>query len=68
MDQYNHDTTGVMSVPTAVAETVKGSDTKIQMLEEQVKSLQMLTHKMQRDITRLKDQISELAGAIQKRG
>ena len=68
MDQYNHDTTGVMPVPTAVSETAKVSDTKIQMLEEQVKSLQMITHKMQRDITRLKDQISELAGAIQRRG
>lgn len=68
MDQYNHDTTGVMAVSTPVTETVKVSDTKMQMLEEQVKSLQLLTHKMQRDITRLKDQISDLAGAIQRRG
>ena len=37
-------------------------------MSEQVKSLQLLTHKMQRDITRLKDQISDLAGAVQRRG
>ena len=68
MEQYNHDTKGVMPVPVAATETHKISDTKLQMLEEQVKSLQMLTHKMQRDITRLKDQISDLAGALQRRG
>jgi archaellum component FlaC len=68
MDQYNHDTTGVMAVSAPVTETDKVSNTKIQMLEEQIKSLQMITHKLERDITRLKDQISDLAGAIQRRG
>ena len=63
-DQYNHDTSDILVVDPTKAKEVRTHDSKIVSLEEQISTLANESQRLRRDITRLKDQISDLAGVV----
>ena len=67
-EQYNHDTSGIMQVPVAKGITITPEQQKIKMLEDQLSEQHHELTRLRRDIARLKDQLTEVANYVNRRG
>jgi ribosomal protein L29 len=65
-NQYDHDTAGVLKPQTLPA--IKSDEAKIRMLEEQLAEQHHELVRLRRDIARLKDNLTEVANFVNKRG
>lgn len=68
MEQYNHDTTGMM--PTTKVESKPRSDAehKVEQLEEKINQQQQEIQKLHRDVSRLKNDIDSVITMVRNRG
>ena len=68
MEQYNHDTTGTISMPNAEAKTRHITELKIEQLEDQLAKQYHEIQKLHREVARLKNDLDSIVSTLRSRG
>jgi len=68
MEQYNHDTAGMIPAPDAEAKTRRVSELKIEQLEEQLAKQYHEIQKLHREVARLKNDLDSIVSTLRSRG